>query len=45
MLMQPCEGTSSIDAFLNRFEDLRFLHQWTDVESKVQLRHAMRGPV
>ena len=44
VLMQPYEGTSSIEAFLNRFEDLRFLHRWTDVESKVQLRHAMRGP-
>ena len=33
VLMQPYEGTSSIEAFINRFEDLRFIHQWTDVES------------
>ena len=43
-MMEPYKADSSVEGFIQRFEDLRILYGWTELEQKVQLRQAMRGP-
>ena len=43
-MMEPYKADSSVEGFIQRFVDLRILYGWTELEQKVQLRQAMRGP-
>ena len=43
-MMEPFKADINVKGFMQRFEDLRILYGWTELEQKVQLRQAMRGP-